>query len=388
MTFRALAPSGIPFSLTDIAHGLSAAMEGQPRLDRFREQLSDRFGKRHVFFYSSGRGAISLALAALHKQYPDRDEVVLPAYTSFSVASAVVNAGFKIRLYDLDPETLSPEPASLEEALGDNSLCVIVCHLFGCPADLELAQRLAGKHRVPLFDDAAQALGATFKGRQVGTFGDIGLYSLSRGKNISAVDGGILVTDDNELAKILGELAPGAPSFREKIKIGLMALALCFLLSPRLYWIPNSLPFLKLGESHFDPDFQVAGLLPFQAGLGERMLRRLDRITMARKKIAAQWMKAMPGRFFPRLLPGAESVWLRLPLLDSGVDDVMKDYGVVPSYPTSLNAIDALQPHLAGQGAFPGAEQIARSLVSLPTQAYVTGRDIEHVARALHKEDR
>ncbi|WFS61596.1 aminotransferase class I/II-fold pyridoxal phosphate-dependent enzyme [Pseudodesulfovibrio thermohalotolerans] len=383
MTLRALAPSGVPFSLSDIVHGLLAAMGGERSMARFRDQVADRFGKRHVRFFSSGRGAVSAALNALHTRFPARDEVVIPAYTSFSVASAVVHAGFKVRLYDVDPETLGPDAQSLKRALSDRSLCLMVCHLFGCPADMDTARTMAGEHGVPLFDDAAQAMGAAWKGRLAGTFGDIGLFSLSRGKNISAVDGGILVTNEDWLAEALDALAPEPPSAKEKVKLWLTALALCFLLHPRLYWIPNSLPFLKLGESHFDPDFGVAALTPFQAGLGIRMLRRLDRINAGRRRVAVQWMNALKGRKFPSLPEGGDSVWLRLPLLDSGAGEVMKEYGVVPSYPSGLHEIEALRPHLAGSGSYPGAERLARSLVTLPTQGYVTEQDIEHVARVL-----
>lgn len=386
MMFRALAPSGVPLTLADLAHGLLAAMDGGRAVARFRDQVAARFGKKHVHLYSSGRGAISAALRALHARTPERDEVVIPAYTSFSVASAVVHAGFKVRLYDVDPETLSPVPESLEAALGDASLCLMVCHLFGCPADMDLAQRLAEKHSVPLFDDAAQAMGATWNGKQVGTFGDIGLYSLSRGKNISAVDGGILVTADADIAHILEEQAPEEPDFQGKVKLGLMALALCFLLHPRLYWIPNSLPFLKLGESHFDPDFDVTALTPFQTGLAARMLRRLDRINAGRKSVAAKWMKAVEGRTFPRLPDGADPVWLRLPVLDADNVSVLKEYGVVESYPTGLHEIEALKPYLAVDGEYPGAEAVARSLLTLPTQTYVTDGDIDHVARLLNGE--
>lgn len=385
MMLRALAPSGVPFSLADIACGLLAAMDGKQSLVRFRDQVAARYGKRHVHFFSSGRGAISAALQALHMLHPERDEVVVPAYTSFSVASAVVHAGLKVRLYDVDSETLGPVPESLAKALGDKSLCLMICHLFGCPADMGPARKLAAEHAVPLFDDAAQAMGAVWQGRQVGTFGDIGLFSLSRGKNISAVDGGILVTNNDRLAVALDAATPPPPGAKARLKVGLIALALCVLLHPRLYWIPNSLPFLRLGESHFDPDFQVTALTPFQAGLGKRMLRRLDRINAGRREVATRWMTALQGRRFPRPVHGAESVWLRLPLLDGEPGEAMKEYGVVPSYPTGLHEIAALKPHLAGEGTYPGAERLARRLLTLPTQGYVTERDIKHVARALER---
>lgn len=387
MTLRALAPSGVPFSIRDLFHGLLAAMQGDGAGEAFRRELSETFGQEHVFLYSSGRGAISYGLKALHELSPDKTEVLIPAFTSFSVPSAVVNAGFTVSLYDLDPQTMSPDIESLKRAVSDRTLCIMVCHLYGCPADIDAVTEIAREKGIPVFDDAAQAMGATVNGRQVGTLGDLGLYSLSRGKNISAVDGGVLVTGDKRLAAVLEAEKPDALSMKGRIKLGVMALALCFLMHPRLYWIPRSLPFLNLGASVFDPDFEVTAFTSFQAGLGMRMLRRLDRITNGRKRVAAKWMRNFEEQSLPRLIPGGESVWLRLPVMNGGSESI-PEFGVVPVYPTSLDAIPELKPHLARQGTYPGAVHLAEATVTLPTHQYVSDEDVEAVSRAMRERER
>ncbi len=379
---RALAPAGVPFFLGDIFAALRASWRGRQSIEDFRRELADFFNQEDVFFYSSGRGAVRAGLQALHSLAPDRDEVAVPAFTSFSVPSAVVNAGFKVCLYDVDPETMSPDMESLKRAVNDKTLCIMVCHLYGCPVDMDPVLAIARERHVPVFDDAAQAMGAQYKNRLAGTMGDLGLFSLSRGKNISAVDGGVLVTNHSRLAGILKAMPCDAPSLSVRIRTGLAALALCFLLYPGLYWIPSGMPFLRLGESRFDPEFTVTGLTAFQAGLGLRMFRRLAGINAARKDVAGQWMEKLNGRRVPRVVSGGESVWLRLPVLD-GVDEPMPGMGVVPAYPASLNAIEDLKPYLRHAEPCPGAETLARAVLTLPTHCYVRGKDIDIVTRAM-----
>jgi dTDP-4-amino-4,6-dideoxygalactose transaminase len=179
----------------DILAGMRGVGRPHEVAEELRHAIQDKFGARHVFFATSGRAGLSAGLTALRRLNPERDEVLLPAYTSFSVPSAVVNAGLKVSLYDLNPETLAPDMASLERAMSPRTLCVVACHLFGYPVDLEPLRELCRVSGAALFDDAAQAMGASIDGKLVGTMGDVGLFSLSRGKNMTAVDGGIVLTD-------------------------------------------------------------------------------------------------------------------------------------------------------------------------------------------------
>ncbi len=378
MILRALAPSGVPFTPADLLAGFMGSLSPEKSLRKFSNRLSGKTGQTAVNCFSSGRGALSAALTALHSLSPERCEVLIPAYTSFSVPSAVVNAGFRIRLYDLDPKTLSPDPQSLKSAISDQTLCIVVCHLFGYVADMDTVLDIADG--LPVIDDAAQSLGAEYKGRQVGTLGDIGLYSLSRGKNISAVDGGILVTNNPEIAEALSRINCPEPSLKHKLKIVITAFILCLLLHPRLYWIPGRLPFLNLGKSVFDPDFAYFGLMGFQAGLGMRMLEKLERITAGRIGTARAYIKRIAHHELPAVIEGAEPVYLRLPVLSAGQKAVNPDLGVVGSYPTSIGRIRALDKYITGGTVFAGADMLAAGIVTLPTHAYVSDADIEFIS--------
>lgn len=378
MMFRALAPSGVSFSAGDLLAGFKGAMQPEKSLRIFRNRLSGKTGQKSIFLFSSGRGALSAALEALHSINPGRNEVLIPAYTSFSVPSAVVNAGMKVRLYDLDPETLSPDEQSLRSSVSEKSLCVIVCHLFGYVADMDAVLEIVGD--LPVIDDAAQSMGAKYKGREVGTLSDIGLYSMSRGKNISAVDAGVLVINNAEVAENLYKQSLPESSLKDQFKIIFLAFVLCVLLHPRLYWIPRCIPFFNLGIAIYDPVFRRSGLTGFQAGLGMRMLDKLEKITEGRIGTARAYMKRITRVVFPVVVEGATPVYLRLPVLSAGNSAAAPEWGVVGSYPTSIGRIKELKGHIAGGTVFAGADKLAAGIITLPTHAYVSDDDVDEIS--------
>ena len=390
MRLRALPPAGVPISAGELLAGLAATRRGEAALTEFRSDIRRRFGVRHQFLASSGRAALSLLLQALHELSPDRDVVALPAYTSFSVPSAVVNAGLKVALYDLDPVTLSPDPAGLAGAVDRQTLAVMGCHLFGYPADLDLLRSVAHGVGAALVDDAAQAMGADFRGKAVGTCGDAGLFSLSRGKNINAVDGGIIVTDRDDLAAVLGRTQLADPSGGTGALL-LKAFLLSALMHPSLYWLPRSLPFLRIGASCFDPVFSTSPFTTFQAGIARRMLARLPAITAGRRDVAdclSHLLEGAPHAATPLPVFGSAPVYLRLPVIMGEGEEVREAplLGVVRSYPAPLDALPALQPYLHGApGSFPGARHLAERLLTAPTHQFVDDRErcliAEHLAQ-------
>lgn len=378
--FRALPPAGVPITRSDLLAGLAAARDGEGAVAAFRSDVRRGFGVRHVFTASSGRAALSMLLRGLHAISPGRDVVALPAYTSFSVPSAVVNAGFRVALYDLDPESLSPVPDSLAAAVDRQTLAVVVCHLFGYPADPDAVQQVAVERGAAVIDDAAQAMGAECRGKPVGCRGDAGLFSLSRGKNINAVDGGVVVTDRDDLAAALESFPPDGPG-EGLPALFFKALVISALIHPALYWLPRSLPFLRIGASVYDPRFVTGPLTPFQAGIARRMLLRLPELTEGRRMIARDLSARLAGH--PGCIPvgsaaAGEPVYLRLPVLvpDGRPSEEYPELGIVRSYPAPLSAIPGLGPHLvAGSRRYPGAERLAERLVTLPTHQYVTDQD-------------
>ncbi len=132
-----------------------------------------------------------------------RNEVVIPGYTCYSVASSVIMAGLKIRVCDIDPVTLSYDLEQLASVDFSRVLCVVTANLYGLPDDLKQIEQITTENDVYLVDDAAQSLGATVAGQPSGTFGIAGLFSLDKGKNITSIQGGMIVTNNDALARVM-----------------------------------------------------------------------------------------------------------------------------------------------------------------------------------------
>jgi perosamine synthetase len=385
---RFLPPSATPIPLRDVFAGLSKCM-GTGALNEFRKDICQYFGVRNCYFASSGRAALSLVLQSLHRLDPKRDEVLLPAFTSFSVPSAVAHAGLKISLYDLDRATLSPDIESLRMAVNDRSLCMVVCHLYGYPCDMDNVMQVADQFGLPVIDDAAQAMGATFAGQPVGTFGEAGLFSLSRGKNISTVDGGILVTNSPRIAAELERRKLAPVGIDKHLSLVFRSAVLSIMLHPQLYGIPAKISSLKLGASFFNPEFPENRLTSFQAGIGRRMLRRLKSINASRRLKAALLARELSSQvILPQIVPTADPVFLRLPVYVSNAAAAARiNRGIVRSYPAPLNEIDPLKPFLANQGTFPNAANLSRQIVTLPTHRYLNAADIREIAASISRSN-
>jgi perosamine synthetase len=299
---RTLPPAAAPIGFREIAAGIRAHFEGARAVERLRAGIAAHFGVRHCFVVGSGKAALTLILLALKDLNPGRDEVVIPAYTCYSVPSSVLRAGLRIRLCDLGPEGLDLDPAQLAATLtpGERVLAVVPTHLYGIGADVARVRRAVDGRPIAVVEDAAQAMGEEIDGRKLGTLGDAGFFSLGRGKAFSTVEGGVIVTDRDDLAQALRERLEAVPDYGTGalLMLAVKAVAIATLTHPLLFWIPRALPFLRLGETLFERDFPIRRLSPFQAGLARDWARRLQALRESRKAMARQWLDALdePGR--------------------------------------------------------------------------------------------
>jgi len=169
-----------------------------PEVDALEAELARLLGARHAVAVSSGTDALLLALMSLG--VGPGDEVVTSDYSFFATAGAVVRVGATPVFVDIDPETFNVDTAAVSRAVTARTRAIIPVHLFGLPADLDPLIDLAASLKIPLIEDAAQAIGATYRGKVVGTLGAIGCFSFFPSKNLGAFgDAGLLTTNDDEL---------------------------------------------------------------------------------------------------------------------------------------------------------------------------------------------
>lgn len=159
----------------------------------FEKELADRMRTRFALAVTSGTAALTTALAAL--QVGPGDEVILPAWTWYSCYNAIVLAGALPVFAEID-ESFNLDPADVEKKITPQTKVVMAVHLQGNPCDMTRILALARQHRLRVLEDCAQSLGASYRGRPVGSLGDIGIYSMQIYKTITAGEGGAVVTND------------------------------------------------------------------------------------------------------------------------------------------------------------------------------------------------
>jgi 8-amino-3,8-dideoxy-alpha-D-manno-octulosonate transaminase len=159
----------------------------------FEEAFGRRMRRRYVLAVTSGTAALQCAMAALG--LGPGDEMILPAWTWYSCYNAIVLAGALPVFAEID-ESLNIDPDDIEHRITPQTKAIMAVHLEGCPADLDRILPIARKHGLKVLEDCAQSLGADYKGRPVGSIGDIAIYSFQYCKTITSGEGGAVVTDD------------------------------------------------------------------------------------------------------------------------------------------------------------------------------------------------
>ncbi|HEY3560301.1 MAG TPA: DegT/DnrJ/EryC1/StrS family aminotransferase [Kribbella sp.] len=158
----------------------------------------------HAICLANGTLAIAIALRAAGVGIGD--EVIVPPYTFIATASAALFVGAVPVFADIDPDTHLLDPVAAEAAVTERTKAIVVVHLAGRPADLDAFTAIGARHGLTVIEDAAQAHGAAYKGRPVGAIGDLGTFSFQSSKNITAGEGGVVLTDDDRLAAALYSL--------------------------------------------------------------------------------------------------------------------------------------------------------------------------------------
>jgi 8-amino-3,8-dideoxy-alpha-D-manno-octulosonate transaminase len=224
-----------------------------PKVAAFEDELAARMQTRFALAVTSGTAALQVALAAL--EIGPGDEVILPAWTWHSCFNAIVLAGALPVFAEID-ESFNIDPADIEANITPQTKAIMAVHLQGNPCDMDRIMATARKHQLKVLEDCAQSVGASYKGRPLGSIGDIGIYSLQINKTITAGEGGAVVTNDPvlfERASRFHDLGGLRPPHEKKLS------------QPRL-------------ERFIGPNFRMN---EFSGGVLLAQLRKLDTIVNA-----------------------------------------------------------------------------------------------------------
>jgi dTDP-4-amino-4,6-dideoxygalactose transaminase len=172
--------------------------QGQ-KVKEFEEKVAEYVGVKYAIATSSGTTALHTALLAAGIK--PGDEVITTPFTFIATANSILYCGAKPVFVDVDEKTFNIDPEKIEEKITEKTKTILPVHLYGQPADMEKILKICESHNLLLIEDAAQALGAEFKGKKVGSFGDCAIFSFYPTKNITTGEGGMVVTNNENIAE-------------------------------------------------------------------------------------------------------------------------------------------------------------------------------------------
>ena len=377
-------PVHSPIAPSSLARAAVHAARRDPTpLSRLAERVSRDLDADAVALTDSGTSALvwALRLAA-----PRGGTVAMPAYVCINLTAAARYAKVRVRLYDIDPHTLSPDLDSLAATLRRGVDAVVVAHLYGFPADVPAVVAMAGARGVPVIEDAAQAAGGTLRGAPIGALAPLVVLSYGRGKGITGGNGGALVARGAAWSREVEALS----TVLEAPPAGWRDLALATAHSlfgrPSLYPVPSAMPFLRLGEMVYHAADEPRALSIAAATLVTDASRLATAELEARQRNAAriaEMVRASESLEMVRPIRGGTSGYLRAPVLDrsrSRVADVR--HGIWPGYPRTMAEQSELHAQLRfGEREQPGALELRRSLFTMPTHSLVRESDFDAIRR-------
>ncbi len=319
----------------------------------------------NCIFGPSGRALLYHLLGFLFDNAEkQRNEVLIPAYTCYSVAAAIVKAGLKIRLYDVAHDSFNPKMDSLEKNCNIKTLAIISQHLMGSPTEIKKVVEVSKLNNCVHIEDAAQALGGRLNGGSLGTIGDYGLFSFGRGKPLPLGGGGAVISNVQD-----GRELPIKFSYGIGLKkLGVSALSQ-IIAHPFIYGVAEKLP-LGLGRTEFEPNFQVAEIPITLIRLLGPMMSYLIDMNHHRRSIASVYQRLIPQKHLINHVDGATPVYPRFPVLarSGHLPAELIRLGIRRLYPQALNRERGIIPYiLNADQSFSGAEILAQQLISLPT---------------------
>jgi dTDP-4-amino-4,6-dideoxygalactose transaminase len=323
-----------------------------PDVAEFEKNFARYCDAQHCVAFNSGTSALHVAMLLLNIK--PGDEVITTPATFVATSWAISYVGAKPVYVDIDDATFNLDPKLVERAITSRTKALLPVHLYGHPVDLDPLLAIGRKHNLPLVEDAAQAHGATYKGKVIGTFGVMSCFSFYPGKNLGAYgEGGALVTND-------AALAARARSLREHG-------------STQRYY-----------HDEVGYNYRMEGIQGAVLGV---KLKHLDAWTRERRRVAHRYNELLAGTplQLPREADFAQSAWHLYVVRHPRRDDLKKHLeankvGCALHYPLPLH-LQKAYAHLGHHaGGFPVAEKAARECLSLPIYPELTEAQIQRVA--------
>lgn len=350
---------------SDIAAVVEVMRSGRlalgPCAVEFERAVAEYVGARYAVAVNSGTAALHLIVKALG--LGEGDEVLTPSFSFAASVNTVLYERATPIFIDIEPETYNLDPADVERKITARTRAIMVVDLFGHPAEWDAINRIAATHNLRVIDDSCEALGAKYKGKRLGTFGDAAAFAFYPNKQITTGEGGIITTNDEELARVCRSLRNQGRGEMNS-------------------WLEHE----RLGYNY--------RLDELSAALGCSQMRRIDEFLSKRKRIANLYTEQLEKLEFvraPIVRAGVEMSWfVYVVTLREGIerDAVMREMerrGVpVRGYFSPLHLQSyLLELYPETRGTLPVTESVARRTIALPFHNNLTPAQVDHVVGCL-----
>ena len=334
-----------------------------PKAAAFEEAMAAYAGVRHAVAVDSGTAALHLIVKALG--LGPRDQVLVPSFTFAASVNALLYEGVTPIFVDMEPETYNLDVADLYHRINHRTKAIMAVDVFGHPANWDGLEKVASQHGLALIDDCCEALGATYKGRKLGSFGAAGAFAFYPNKQITTGDGGMIVTDDDKLARLCRSYANQC---REEMGA----------------WLQHD----RLGHNY--------RLDEMSAALGLSQMGKLEKFISKRERVArlySEGLASLEGVRAPIVQPGVRMSWfVYVVTLDKGCDrdrtlEAMAREGVpCRGYFAPIHTQPYIRERFGDlKGTLPVTEAYAKRTLALPFHNGLEESEVDHVLAVLKR---
>lgn len=332
-------------------------ISGGPYIEQFERQFCDRVGSKYAIAVTNGTAALQLSYLALGLKAGD--EIVVPGFGFMAAANVALQLGIKPVFCDVDPQTWCLRAGDVEAVLSARTRAIVAVHSYGNCCSMPALMQLAEQTGVMVIEDAAEALGSRIAGRHAGTLAPVGTYSFHATKAITTGEGGMVVTDDDQLAETLRLFS--SHGLRRR----------------RHYWheVPGN-------------NFRLTNL---QAAMGCAQLEHFEKVQTRRRDINdryAQLLGRIPGTRLQTITPGCDPmIWAVAMELDEatfpqGRDEVISQL-LVCGIETRPGFQSPKEMSYFERTNLPTSERLGRSVISLPSSPRISDVEIQHICNRL-----
>lgn len=328
-------------------------------VSQFEEKYAEYMGIKEAISCCNGTVALHIPLIALGLQ--PGDEVIIPSFTYIATANAVKYCGATPVFADCLPDTWNIDPEDIKRKITDKTKGIMPVHLYGNPCDMDPIMRIAREHDLFVIEDAAECHGATYKGRKVGTFGDVSTYSFFGNKIITTGEGGMIVTNNEALANRMRILKGQGQD------------------PNRRYW------FIEVGYNY--------RMTNIEAAIGLAQLENIELHISDRRKVASWYKEELSGMedyiSFQETTAGAESVWWMFSILLKDAVKITRDQLMNRLKEDGIETRPLFYPmhqmpvYEDPNAKCPVSEKIAAMGMNLPTHALMSRDDVKYICERL-----